>query len=129
MGSTRTRTVAFFGIVVVVVALFVSAVLQQAPEQPPPSLLAEVKFSGGQFMIRNTTGETWREVVLMVNPSGGKYMASVDQVQAGETVRIAALDFATAEGLRFNPYQVKPMVIGIAARINAIPTGAEFSFQ
>ena len=39
---------------------------------------------------------------------GDAYELNVDQIKAGETYTVGAMQFAKPDGTRFNPFQTKP---------------------
>lgn len=100
-----------------------------APVQPPPEIKAEISLTAGKFHVRNLGELPWREVILVVNPSAGKYEYRTAYVGPRESVLIDAMEFASREGVRFNPYQLKALEFGVVARVNGVATMQGFAFS
>jgi len=79
-------------------------------------LKASVKFSGTQFIITNNNNFDWIDVEITVNPSGflmRGFVLKTPRMQTGETYTVGAMQFAKADGTRFNPYTTKPQELSI----------------
>ena len=74
------------------------------------SLSVEMHFKGTQFTIKNTSDDDWGETTIEINDG---YSAVIGRIQAGETATIGALQFANQQGIRFNPYTMKPQQVSI----------------
>ena len=83
---------------------------------PPPSLNADVRFSGTQFVIKNNDTFRWSNCELEVNPktfsSGFTYQAG--SLEPGTVYTVGGLQFGNKEGLRFNHLAYKPTAFSIA---------------
>lgn len=108
--------------------LFFAAVCE-SPKSPGGSdtsststtdLKASVRFTGTQFVITNRDTFPWTDVELDVN--GGTfssgYTLSVKRMEAGQVYTVGAMQFANSDGVRFNPFQMKPKKFTIKATAN-----------
>jgi hypothetical protein len=82
----------------------------KTPSKPPPEINAEVRFTGTQFIIKNTDSYDWTDVKMEINGGlfSGGYELKHPVIRAKETYTVGALQFADSDGQRFNPYQMKP---------------------
>lgn len=79
---------------------------------PPPELKASVRFTGTQFEITNDDDVDWLDVQLTVNDN---YALKPGRIDARSQVKIGAMQFAKADGVRFNPFTMKPQRFRIMA--------------
>lgn len=80
-------------------------------------LEAAVRFNGTQFTITNRDAFDWTDVKLEVNGGilSGGYELRQGRMQAGQTYTVGAMQFADSDGVRFNPFQMKPQKFVISA--------------
>ncbi len=93
----------------------------EAPPKPKIELDAAVRFTGTQFVVTNNNIFAWNAVELEVNRSGlfsGGYTADLGMVSPGQTITIGALQLANSDGVRFNPWQMKPQRATVKATVN-----------
>jgi hypothetical protein len=96
-----------------------SGPIGQRPAAESIKLDAAVSFDGTQFTVKNTSTQTWRQVILRVNPSAKRgYTYEFDALLPGRTATIDALQFADSDGTRFNPFQTKPKQMNIRATVD-----------
>lgn len=97
---------------------------------PPktPDITAQIRFEDGQFVVTNTSAEHWPDVRLSIHPGGFRY--DLGDLSAQSTTTVSALQFASRDGVRFNPYQLKPQQMSVTINANTTyATSATFKFQ
>ena len=95
----------------------------QMPDRPPtPSpepLKATVRDVGGYFAIQNNDPFPWEKCEIQINSD---YKVLGVSLAAGEIARIAARDFVTSDGARFNPVTTKAQEMWITCNDGARQT-------
>ena len=88
-------------------------------------LVATIRRSGPDFLITNDSTQPWFDVALMLSTGGAdEYWLQLSQVDAGQTVRAAAAQFATRGGVAFDARRVMPITLIVSAEIGeGGPTG------
>ncbi|MHC4323474.1 MAG: hypothetical protein ACYSUX_04280 [Planctomycetota bacterium] len=73
-------------------------------------LNANVICPGARFIISNNDSFEWKNVKLEIisETAGESFSLSIPNVLAGETYTAAAAEFLKDDGIRFNPYTMKP---------------------
>ena len=73
-------------------------------ERNRPKLLAVVQVKNGQVVMTNLNDFAWRQVRIDINPEGlsSGYLLHVDKIDAGETLKVDAMQFAKSDGERLN---------------------------
>jgi hypothetical protein len=76
----------------------------------PRDINASVSFTGTQFVITNLEDRDWTNVRLEIDPGffSSGYTLKVQRMEAGVTYTVGAMQFANANGERFNPFSHKP---------------------
>jgi len=101
-------------------------VLESAPSEPETTqqpvwvdLSARVTFDGTQFHIANLDSFNWTNVEFIVNGGffSGGYTLRVDGIAAGTMYDVGAMRFADGDGIRFNPFTMKPQKFQIRADV------------
>jgi hypothetical protein len=85
---------------------------------PPEPLHAAVRFTGATFVLSNLDRTEWTDVVVDLNPPGRfsrGYQVHLARLGPGETREIGAMQFARADGTRFNPVQTRPTGVEVRA--------------
>lgn len=82
------------------------------PVRPAPKMSVGMSFKGTHFELRNEGTEAWQDITIEVNDG---YKTSLAALEAGQSASIGAMEFANKQGLRFNPYQMKPQQVYIRA--------------
>jgi len=79
-------------------------------------LKTAVEFDGSQFIIKNRDSFNWTNVKLEVNSRGLKsgYILKTQNMFAGETYTVGAMQFAKKSGEKFNPFTHKPLNFSIS---------------
>jgi hypothetical protein len=120
--SAPLRAVIIIGVVFLSGAIAVGIIKRQterrggiivehtAPPKPSPEINAEVRFTGSQFIIKNTDSYDWTNVKMEINGGllSGGYELNHRTIKAGQTYTVGAMQFADSDGKRFNPFQMKP---------------------
>lgn len=92
---------------------------------PETTLQADVRLSAiGRFEIRNQGSQSWSKVTFTVNDD---YRYTTDSIGSGGFEVIPALEFATKDGKRFNPYELKPMTFVITATVDSHGTAGRWA--
>lgn len=91
------------------------SVVSPPPAPPDPDLPAKVNFNGTQFAITNQGKVPWTNTKATVN-SG--FTQQIGTVAPGRKVTVGAMTFATSDGTRFNPFQMKPQKFVLTATMN-----------
>lgn len=91
-------------------------------------LKAKVTFPGERFIISNNDSFDWRNVRLEIvsEATEDRFSLIVPNILAGETYTAAAAEFLKDDGIRFNPYTMKPRKFWI---ICDTPTRENGSYQ
>ena len=73
-------------------------------------LKAKVTFPGARFIISNNDSFEWKNVKLEIisETTEDRFSLKVPNILAGETYTAAAAEFLKDDGIRFNPYTMKP---------------------
>jgi hypothetical protein len=73
-------------------------------------LKAKVTFPGERFLISNNDSFDWSNVKLEIMPESTEdhFCLRVPIIPSGETYTAAAAEFSKEDGIRFNPYKMKP---------------------
>ena len=102
-------------IVIVVFIVIFSNSDSSDDEDSTPTLNAQVRFTGTQFVIKNNDTFDWRDVKLEVNPRGLRsgYVLRVALMEAGEEYSVGAMQFAKKDGEKFNPFTHKAQSFSI----------------
>lgn len=90
-----------------------------APQpKPSPEIHAAVRFTGTQFIIINNDAFDWTDVKMEINGGvfSGGYELKHPRIKAKETYTVGALQFANSDGIRFNPFQMKPKKFSICGQ-------------
>ncbi|MBU2567674.1 MAG: hypothetical protein KJ967_02715 [Elusimicrobia bacterium] len=92
---------------------------------------ASVSFTGTQFIVTNLDNLDCQNAKMEINgelfKGGFTYEGYI--LEAGETYKIGALQFAKSDGTRFNPFQLKPNNFFIICRGNNVLDGAAGSWE
>jgi len=108
----------FLLLVIIVYFIMFNPFASKEKEIQPSSIYlnASVKFTGTQFIIVNNDNFDWLNVKMEVNGSflKGGFILKTDRMTAGETYTVGALEFAKADGTRFNPFAYKPKKFDIS---------------
>jgi len=88
--------------------------------RPEPEVLANVRFTGTQFIVQNLGAKPWTEVQFAINSGvlNSGFTAEVTRLDAKSEYAIGALQFANGDGQRFNPIQFKPQTFRVRAKID-----------
>lgn len=102
--------------------LFLICIGCTSPESYPPRSVADVSFTGTQFIIYNKSSSDWKDVIFKVNPQTFKsgYVFKTSLIKSGETYTIGAMNFTKSDGEKFNPFTHKPLNFEIWAEGNLI---------
>jgi hypothetical protein len=122
--------------------LFVSlelAACQRATATPPPLLettitdarykglvflVATVRRDGTGFVITNDSTQPWFDVTVVLAGAPEEYRFHVDEVDAGQTARASAAQFADTNGVAFDSVRTMPRMLIVSAEIGeGGPTG------
>jgi hypothetical protein len=78
-------------------------------------LNTKVVFTGTKFIISNNDKFDWTNVELQIVPEteGSNYSLKVGKIPTGEKYSVNAAEFASKEGSKFNPNEMKPKKIRI----------------
>jgi hypothetical protein len=123
---------AFVGMIALIVANSTSEPLTPPPKSPPSSvspssapnsspqevdLQGGVRFDGTDFIIQNKNIFDWTNVQIDVNSGffGGGFEFKTPLIAAGQFFSENAMQFASSDGTRFNPFTTKPKSIEISA--------------
>jgi hypothetical protein len=105
----------------VVISMIVTALIQPNETKrprpavtPAPEITVDMRFTGTQFTIKNTGRLAWDSATIEINDG---FKVSIGELSAGATTTIGAMNFANKEGLRFNPFSMKPQQVYITASI------------
>jgi hypothetical protein len=73
-------------------------------------LNAKVVYPGARFIISNNDSFDWKNVKLEIisETTEDRFSLKVPNILAGETYTAAAAEFLKDDGIRFNPYTMKP---------------------
>ena len=73
-------------------------------------LNANVTFTGTRFVISNKDSFDWKNVKLEIlsETIGNYFSLRVPKISAGETYTVGAVEFSKKDGIRFNPFTMKP---------------------
>ncbi|OHB60310.1 MAG: hypothetical protein A2168_04025 [Planctomycetes bacterium RBG_13_50_24] len=73
-------------------------------------LNAKVLYPGARFIISNNDSFDWKNVKLEIvsETTEDRFSLKVPNILAGETYTAAAAEFLKDDGIRFNPYTMKP---------------------
>lgn len=85
--------------------------------RPEARINARVQFSGSQFVISNLDPFPWRDVKMEINGGvfSGGYELRHPVIEANQVYTVGAMQFANGDGVRFNPFQMKPKKFSICA--------------
>lgn len=80
-------------------------------------LQASVNFTGTQFVITNNDSFAWTSVEMQINYGviADGFILTTTRVEAGTTYTVGAMQFAKADGTRFDPFTMKPQKFEIQA--------------
>jgi len=81
------------------------------------NLNASVNFTGTQFVITNNDSFAWTDVEMQINYGviADGFILTTARVEAGTTYTVGAMQFAKADGTRFDPFTMKPQKFEIQA--------------
>lgn len=101
-----------------------------APTQAAADLAADVRFDGARIVVTNNDSSTWTDVLVSLNPGliDSGYYWTCRRLAAGESKTVAATDFATSSGERFNPFAVKARDVSVTATCGGQLRFAHLSF-
>lgn len=96
-----------------------------APPTAVPKMSVGMTFRGGSFQLRNQGHEGWENITVEINDG---YKKSIESLGPGESTSFGAMELANRQGLRFNPYEMKPQQLYIRATMNgqAVSYGGKF---
>ena len=87
-------------------------------------LVATVRRAGNDFVITNDSTQPWFDVTLVLAGASREYRWQLSEVDAGQTVRASAAQFADASGMAFDPVREMPNTLIVSAEIGeGGPTG------
>ena len=88
-----------------------------APTTTTIDLQASVNFTGTQFVITNNDSFAWTDVEMQINYGviADGFILTTARVEAGTTYTVGAMQFAKADGTRFDPFTMKPQKFEIQA--------------
>jgi len=91
----------------------------------PPSLKAEVSFTGKEFTISNNDSFDWRDVELHISTDniGNIFTVMVPSIPAGQTYLADANTFIGTNGIPFDPAKMKPQIFCITCTNTEIQNG------
>jgi len=115
---TPVATGCLISFVAFCVFLIIIAATSMSPSTPTTTeidLNASVNFTGTQFVITNNDRSAWRNVEMKINSGlvAGGYVLKTDRIEAGTTYTVGAMQFAKADGTRFDPFTMKPQKFSI----------------
>lgn len=101
--------------IVGLIILIVTNISPSTPTTTEIDLNASVNFTGTQFVITNNDSSAWRNVEMKINSGlvAGGYVLKTDRIEAGTTYTVGAMQFAKADGTRFDPFTMKPQKFSI----------------
>ena len=104
------------GLVVLLIVGMTALIWSQSePERKKPErlvlLTATTSHDVTRFTVKNDDAFDWSHCDLRLNSD---YLLTGVQIQAGSQYSVAALQFATRDGKRFNPLAVKPQRMSIS---------------
>ena len=119
--SRRIRSPIAAGIIVIIILVGIvffydtsgrkhMSIFDNPDQSSTVRLRAEVTFPGARFVISNNDSFDWRNVKLEIMPESteDRFNLRVPNISAGETYTVDAAEFAKEDGIRFDPYTMKP---------------------
>jgi hypothetical protein len=86
-------------------------------------IAAEVRFTGTQVVIKNPSATAWSNVELEINDS---FLYRLPKLDAADSATIGVMQFATADGTRFNPLQRKAQRMTVKVKLPDGSSGMYF---
>ena len=118
-GKPKPKSQIWLVVALVVGLIVLSQITGKTPSMPEEPLKAVVRDVGGIFAIQNNDSFPWSNCDIELNSD---YDLKGINVPPGETIRVAARDFTTSSGTRFNPVTTKAQKMYIYCR--GAPGGA-----
>lgn len=88
-------------------------------------LVASIRRAGPDFVITNDSTQPWFDVTVdLTGSDSDDYHLRLDEIDAGQSVTVAAARFVTATGLGFDAGRARPRTLIVSAEIGeGGPTG------